>query len=332
MAKVKYRYNPETLSYDVVNVTVKEKLTKWGIMVAASIVTSIIYFAVYSHFYDTPMERTLTNKLSDVRFNYQMLMQDLSHIDYLLSDIQKRDDNIYRTILESDPIPASIRQAGFGGANRYQHLEGYNNSNIMIAASRHTDRILKQLYVQSISYDELITKVLNKEQMNLARPAIMPVPLNLTRISSLYGGRRDPITREPANHTGIDFTAPTGTPIYVTGDGTVIRTYWSNQGYGNTIIVDHGFGIHTLYAHLHRIGVEVGDEVKRGDIIGTVGNTGRSIGPHLHYEVHINGRHTNPIFYFNQDLSPDEYVRMFEEAQRDDEYSYEWDNSLMVID
>jgi len=325
MAKVKYRYNPETLSYDVVKITVKERLTKLGAMVAASIVASVVYFAVYSHFYDTPKERTLTNQLSDIRFNYLMLMQELTHIDHLLTDIQKRDDNIYRTVLESDPIPASIRQAGFGGANRYVQLEGYINSNLMIATARQTDRILKQLYIQSLSFDELIDRVLHMEQMALSRPAIIPIAhSDLTRISSRYGWRRDPITRAPAMHTGIDFTARIGTPIYVTGDGTVVKAEFNFGGYGRTVVVDHGFGFSTLYAHLHSIDVEVGDEVRRGDIIGTVGNSGRSVGPHLHYEVHINGRHTNPIYFFHEaDLSPDELVRLLEEAENDD-YFDEW--------
>jgi len=324
MAKVKYRYNPETLNYDVITVTAKERLIKWGIMVAASVVVSLIYFAVYSYFHDTPKELTLNNKLSDIKFNYQMLMQELSYIDHLLSDVQKRDDDIYRVVLESDPIPASMRQAGFGGANRYQSLEGYINSSMMIAANRHTDRIIKQLYVQSLSYDELIFKVLNREQMNQSRPALLPVSIRQIRNIYGFGWRsRHPVHGDSRMHWGIDFSAVTGTEIFATGDGTVVSTGWGG-GFGNRVIIDHGFGYRTLYAHMHRISVVEGSEVKRGDIIGTVGNTGTSTAPHLHYEVLKNGRNINPIFYFYYDLSPDEYVQLLEQSQNDNFFEEEW--------
>ena len=202
MAKVKYRYNPETLSYDVITITLKERLTKWGIMFALSIVISFIYFFIYSQFFDTPKQRVLNNQLSGLRFSYQMLMQDLNNIDLMLTDIQKRDDNIYRTVLESEPIPTSIRQAGFGGVNRYEPLEGFDNSNMMIAATRHTDRILKQLYIQSVSYDELIEKAIQKEQMTLSRPAIQPIAnKDLRSQVSRYGLRLHPVFKELIMHT-----------------------------------------------------------------------------------------------------------------------------------
>ena len=318
MSKIKYRYNPETLSFDRITTTIREKLTKWGIMFAVSIVISVIYFAIYSHIFDTPKERAWTNKLSDLKFNYQMLSQDLQNIDRTLSDIQKRDDDIYRTVLESDPIPASIRQAGFGGANRYQPLEGYLNSNLMIAATKHTDKILKQLYVQSLSYDELILKAINKEQMTLTRPAILPVPTKYIKSESSFGMRRNPVLGVYMMHTGMDFSANIGTDIYATGNGKVIKAERTSGGYGNMVLIDHGFGYQTLYGHMHTIGVLPGSEVKRGDLIGTVGNTGRSAGPHVHYEVIKNGRHVNPIEYFYNDLSPDDYVRLKEQSQEND--------------
>lgn len=319
MAKAKYRYNPETLSFDKITTTVKEKITRWGILLAASIAISIGYFAIYSYIYDTPKERALAGKLAELKFNYQMLSQDLDHIDRILSDIQKRDDDIYRTVLESEPIPASIRQAGFGGINRYEPLEGYLNSSIMITASKHTDKIIKQLYIQTYSYDELIAKALSKEEMASHRPAILPVSNKDGRYtSSSYGMRLHPVLKYARMHAGMDFVAPTGTNIYATGDGKVIRAERSKGGYGNLVVIDHGFNYQTYYAHMHAIGVEEGDEVKRGQIIGAVGNTGLSSGPHLHYEVHIRGNHTNPINYFHNDLSPDEYVQMVEESQKND--------------
>jgi len=336
MAKVKYRYNPETLSYDIITTSVKDKLKQLGIMFAASILIAVVYFAIFSYFYDTPKERILTNNLSDIKFNYQMLFQDLNDIDNLLSDIQKRDDNIYRTVLESEPIPISVRYAGFGGINRYEPLEGYLNSELMITAAKHTDRIIKQLYVQSLSYDELIEKTIQKEQMTASRPAILPIsPKDLVNTSK-FGMRFHPILKYWRPHTGMDFSAERGTPIYATGDGTIIKTEYSRSGYGNTIVIDHGFGYNTLYAHLHNIGVSVGNEVKRGQIIGTVGNTGLSTRPHLHYEVFVNGRRVNPIHYIYNNLSHEEYINFVEQSQNNEEifedWSSEFENDIDIID
>jgi len=322
---MKFRYNPEKLSYEMITTTAKERFIKWGIMFVASIVISVGYYLIYSHFYDTPKERAMINKLAAIKFNYQMLTQDLNHIDRILADIQKRDDNIYRTILESEPIPASIRQAGFGGINRYEPLEGYINSRLMIAATRQTDIISKRLCVQSISYDELIFKAKNKEQMAVSRPAIMPInSKKLKSPISRFGMRFHPKLAHTRMHTGLDFAADTGTDVYATGDGTVIKADYNSNGYGNMIIVDHGFGYQTLYAHLQKVGVLVGTEVKRGQKIGTVGSTGLSVGPHLHYEVHKNGRHVNPIDYFYNDLTPEEYAQLVEQAQNNNEIYEKW--------
>jgi len=318
MAKIKYRYNPVTLSFDRIITTVKERIIKYGITFAASIVIAVAFYAVYSRIYDTPKERILNNQLENLKFNYQILSQNLEQIDQILSDIQKRDDNIYRTVLEIDPIPASIRQAGFGGVNRFEPLEGYLNSNLMISATKHTEKIIKELYIQSKSYDELIPKVMNKEQLAVSRPAIQPISNKKLKATSAFGMRRNPVLGVVMMHTGMDFSADSGTEIYATGDGTVIKAASTSGGYGKMVIIDHGYGYQTLYGHMSNIGVLEGSEVKRGDIIGKVGNTGRSAGPHLHYEVLKNGVHVNPINYFYNDLSPEEYVRMAEQSQQND--------------
>ena len=318
MSKVKYRYNHETLSYDRITISIRERLTKWGMMFVGSIFISVGYYLIYSLIYDTPKERAMTNQLSAIRFNYQMLSQELQQIDRVLSDIQKRDDDIYRTILESEPIPASIRQAGFGGVNRYEALEGYDHSYMMIALTKHTEKIQKQLVVQSKSYDELIIKAINKEQMTLSRPAIQPVLPKFVKSVSRFGMRTNPVLGVLMPHTGMDFSANIGTDIYATGDGVIVKAERTSGGYGNMVLIDHGFGFQTLYGHMHTIGVLPGNEVKRGQVIGTVGNTGRSVGPHLHYEVLKNGRHVNPINYFYNDLSPDEYVQLLERSQESD--------------
>jgi len=318
MAKDKLFFNPETLSFYKVTTTIKEKMTKSVIVFAASILIAFVYYTAYSRIYDTPKERVLINQLEDIKFNYQMLSQNLDHIDFILSDIEKRDDNIYRTVLEIDPIPASVRQAGFGGINRYEPLEGYLNSDLMIAVTKHTDKIIRQLYVQSLSYDDLIPRALRKEQMTLCRPAILPISTKKLKSTSSFGMRRNPVLGKVMMHTGMDFSAETGTDIYATGDGTVIKIEYNNGGYGRMVTIDHGFGIISRYAHMSGFAVLEGSEVKRGNIIGYVGNTGRSAGPHLHYEVLKNGVHVNPINYFSYDLSPEEYVKMHEESQQND--------------
>lgn len=321
MAKLKYRFNQDTLNFEMITTTTRDKIISGVIIFVASIVISVGYYAIYSHIYDTPKERAMINKLSAIKFNYQMLTQDMEHIDLMLADIQKRDDNIYRTILESEPIPVSVRQAGFGGINRYEPLEGYLNSNLMISAARHTDKIVMQLWVQSISYDELIFKAINKEQLANSRPAIMPISIkDLTSFSSRFGWRaHHPVHGGSAPHNGIDLSAPTGTSIYATGDGTVVKVANNSSGYGKLIVIHHGFGFETRYAHMHSFDVSEGNEVKRGQKIGTVGSTGTSNGPHVHYEVHKNGKPINPINYLYLDMSPDEYVRIIEQAQNDND-------------
>ena len=257
-----------------------------------------------------------------------MLLQDLNQIDHILSDIQKRDDNIYRTVLESEPIPNSIRQAGIGGINRYEPLEGYLNSNLMISAAKHTDKILRQLYVQSISYDELIDRAINIEQMTLARPAIQPIAKkDLKHLYTKFGMRFSPVEKRWMNHTGLDFSADYGKPVYATGDGTVVKAEYNRGGYGNVIDIDHGFGYLTRYAHLQTMRVNIGDEVKRGNIIATVGSTGRSTGPHLHYEVRKNGNPVNPMHYFYNDLSNDEYLEFAEQLQNSEGTFEDWNSA-----
>ena len=332
MAKVKYRYNPETLSYDVVTTSVKKKNLRFGIYFAASIIIAIIYFNVYSHFFDTPKIRILTNNLSEIKYSYNMLFQELNGVEFILTDIQKRDDNIYRTVLESDPIPNSIRQAGFGGTNRYESLEGYENSELMISVTKFTDKILKQLYVQSISYDELIEKLINKEQIMQSRPAILPIANNDMRNSpSKYGWRIHPIRKELHFHPAIDLGAKSGTPIRATGDGKIIRSEYSVNGYGWVVVVDHGIANYlTLYAHMLKKGAEVGTVVKRGQVIGLVGSTGSSTSPHVHYEVHKNvfGNHVNPIYYFNSDMTHDMYIDFIEQSENSEYIFEEWSNDL----
>ncbi|HEX3007460.1 MAG TPA: M23 family metallopeptidase [Bacteroidales bacterium] len=244
----------------------------------------------------------------------EIIQKRLNQIEDVLADIEQRDDNIYRTIFEADPIPRSVRQAGFGGVNRYEEIEKINNSDLILNTAQRLDKISKQLYVQSKSFDEVIERALDREQMLASLPAIQPVAnKDLSRTASGYGWRVHPIYKIRKFHEGMDFTAPTGTEIYATADGVIAEIETNeHRGYGNMALVDHGYGYETVYAHMERIKVKIGQHVKRGDVIGYVGNTGLSTGPHLHYEVRKNGKAVNPInFYFN-DLSPNEFDQIIE--------------------
>ena len=227
-----------------------------------------------------------------------------------------RDDNIYRMILEADPIPSSVRRAGFGGSNRYVALDGYVNSEMVINTAKRIDIMTSQLYVQSKSFDELFEMAKNKSEMLSCIPAIMPVRgVDIYRISSHYGQRTDPFYKVTKFHSGIDFSGPEGLGIYATGDGTIAKVEKNKGGYGNCIIVDHGYGYKTRYAHLKSIKVKKGEKVKRGQEIGTLGNTGKSTAPHLHYEVIKNNRAVNPINFFFNDITPEEYDKIIELSQ-----------------
>lgn len=320
MAKIKYRFNPDSLSYDRIEISIKKRIIKIFPLLGASIIMAfLLYFFVFGYLIDSPKEKKLINENSKLLLQYEILSKKLDQIEQVLSDIQYRDDNLYRTIFEAEPISNTVRNAGFGGANRYEGLEGFDNSDLIINTTKKLDRITKKLYIQSKSYDEVVNLAKNKEQRLKSLPAIQPI-LNkeLTRISSYFGMRFDPVYKgTKKHHDGIDFTAPVGTNIFSTGDGVVEEIEYSRRGYGNHVIINHGFGYKTLYAHLHKINVKPGQKVKRGEIIGEVGNTGKSVGPHLHYEVHKNGRAVDPINFFYLDLSPEEYDKMIEYASQE---------------
>ncbi len=315
MAKEKYKFNPESLKYDKIDHTLRDKLFSFLTLFSASIVIAVIYYLVFSHFVDLPKERILKREVNKLSLQYEILNKQLDHVSHVLGDIQTRDDNIYRVIFNADPIPQSIRTAGFGGVNRYTELEGYENSDIIIETSRRLDILKKQLYVQSTSYDEITDLAINKEDMLASIPSIQPVAIkDLRRIAGYYGMRMHPIYKIRMHHSGMDFTAPRGTDVYSTGNGVVSRVVKSRsrRDYGTFIEIDHGYGYQTLYAHLDEVLVRRGQEVKRGDVIGLVGNTGASTAPHLHYEVKRNGRAIDPINYYYGDISPEEFDAMIQ--------------------
>ena len=314
MGKTKYRFDTETLSYKRIILTPRQKIMKVLTFVGTTFVLAAIFTFLYPKIYNSPTEKRLNRELEQMQFQYSLLNKKAEHNAAVLKDIELRDDNIYRTIFSAEPIPSVIRNAGIGGGNRYSNLEGYEYSDIVISTAEKIDKISKKLVVQSQSYDEVIEMAMNKDKMLVSIPAIQPLSnKDLTRFASGWGWRIHPIYKIRKFHYGIDFTAPKGTDVYSTGNGVVVKIKKSRyRGYGNEVVIDHGYGYKTLYAHLNGFNVKRGDKVKRGDIIGYVGNTGLSTAPHLHYEVHKNGKRVNPRNYFFKDLTPVEYKKMIE--------------------
>jgi murein DD-endopeptidase MepM/ murein hydrolase activator NlpD len=279
---------------------------------------AVLLNVFYSSVFNTPKEKALKRENSLLNNQYEILNEKIGQLENVLEDIEKRDDNIYRTIFNADPIPHSVRDAGTGGVNRYQYLEGYDNSDRIIETAKRIDKLSKAIVVQSKSYDDVIEMAMNRELQLSSLPAIQPISnKDLTRTASGWGYRIHPIYKIRKFHHGMDFTAPTGTEVYATADGTIDLVERSRRGYGNRVIIDHGFGYKTMYAHLEGFSnLWKGKEVKRGDIIAYVGSTGLSTAPHLHYEVHLNGRKINPINYYFEDLTAGEFDRMIELSMR----------------
>jgi septal ring factor EnvC (AmiA/AmiB activator) len=313
MAKHSYKFNPESLSYVKVSRSARRKALNFLVYFLASFVLAVIYYILFYSVFDSPKEKGLKRQISELKLNYDVIQQDCKKMEVALADLQDRDDNIYRTIFETEPVHSTIREAGVGGTDVYQSLEGMENSEIVINTKKKLDKIMKKIYVQSVSYDEVIKLAKNKEAMLASIPAIQPISnKDLTRTASGWGWRIHPIYKIRKFHEGMDFTAPTGTDVYATGDGVVVEAESSYRGYGNKIMIDHGYGYKTLYGHLNEIDVKIGQKVKRGDVIGRVGNTGLSTAPHLHYEVSINGEKVNPVNYYFNDLSAKEYENLIE--------------------
>lgn len=313
MAKTRYTFNTKTLAYEEHKTKLSQKILKLFLFLVTALgLSTFIIFLSYT-FFSSPKERILEREIAEYQLQYQILNDRMDGMQKLLDELAERDDDIYRVIFESEPISKSVRQAGFGGIDRYAKLEGYNNSELLVSTTKKLDKIASQLYVQSKSFDEVYDMARNKEKMLVSIPAIQPINnKDLKHLSSYYGYRIDPIYKVSKFHAGVDFSAPQGTEVYATGNGKVANSVKSQNGYGNIIEIDHGYGYTTFYAHLKEFKVKKGDEVKRGQVIGIVGNTGKSTAPHLHYEVKKNGRNVNPIYHFFNDLTPGEYESLLE--------------------
>ena len=313
MSKVKFYFNTKSLKYERVQLKLWDRLKRVLSYLASGLVfASVTIWIAYTYF-DSPKEKQLKREIDGLKEQYDVVDERISQMNNVLQDIQDRDDNIYRVIFEAEPIPDNIRKAGFGGVDRYKQLEGFNNSDLLIETTKKLDMLSKRMYIQSKSFDDVAKMAHNKAELLASIPAVQPISnKDLKRMASGFGFRTHPIYKTEHFHTGMDFSANIGTEIYATGDGVIERADDLAQGYGNHVVINHGFGYETLYGHMSRIAVKEGQRVKRGDVIGYVGSTGMSTAPHLHYEVIKNGEKINPINFFFNDLSADEYTQMLD--------------------
>lgn len=317
MPTQKYIFNAKTLKYEKYKLPARLRFGKVIAFIVSCTAAAFLFVMLFYRFFGSPRERMQARELEYMKLQYEILSDKVDDMNQLLSDIEHRDDDIYRVIFEAEPIDSSVRKAGFGGADRYEALYGYKNSDLVVAMSRKLDIIASQLYVQSKSYDEVFEMARNKSLMLSAIPAIIPVKeTDIKYISSYFGNRIDPFYKVSKFHSGIDFSAPKGTFVYASGDGKVVEASSQKSGYGKMITIDHGFGYQTRYAHLNNFAVRKGQKVKRGQLIGYVGNTGKSTGNHLHYEVLKNDVLIDPIHFFFNDITPDQYDKIIAQSKQ----------------
>jgi len=313
MTKVKYYYDTKTLAYKKVERSKLQMLKRVLLFITSSTAIALGLVVLFFSIFDSPKEKELKREIDNLLVQYELLENQIVNSSHILDELQERDDNIYRVIFEAEPIDASIRRAGFGGINRYKKYEGFKHSHLVADLHKKIDQVSKAIYVQSKSFDTVLDLAQNKEEMLAHIPAIQPVAnKNLKRMASGYGNRIHPVYKTKKMHWGMDFSAPKGTEVYATGDGTIEKVKRSKRGYGNQVRIDHGYGYKTFYAHLNKYIVRKGQTVKRGDLIGYVGSTGTSTAPHLHYEVIKNKRKVNPVNYYFNDLTAEEYDKMLE--------------------
>ena len=313
MRKVKYIYNKQTLHFEKFTVKWYIRVLRFLGFVSLSFVFGVLLVILAYNYIDSPKEKQLKREIAQLRLQYEISEDKLNQMEAVLAGLEDRDDKIYRVIFEADAIPKSIRDAGTGGSYKYRDLDNFDNSELMVSIASKIDKVAKKMYIQSKSYDERTKLIKNKEVMLASIPAIQPVAnKDLTRFASGYGNRIHPVYKTSMMHWGCDFTAPVGTEIHCTGNGKVVEVNFERRGYGYHVVIEHGFGYQTLYAHMSKIAVKKGQKVNRGDLLGYIGNTGTSTGPHLHYEVIKGGQKINPINFFYNDLSAEEYDKMIE--------------------
>ncbi|MDG1023934.1 MAG: M23 family metallopeptidase [Flavobacteriaceae bacterium] len=322
MSKVKYYYDHETLSYRPIHVTNKNRVSNFVLFILSSFLLGLFSLLILlnSDWINTPAEIAQKRLIQNYELQFDILNKKLSQIETVVDNLEERDNNLYRVYFEASPIPEAQRRAGFGGVNRYKNLEGYDNSELIINTAKRLDILSKQTVVQSRSLDEIERLASNKADLLEAIPSIQPIKNeDLTRMASGFGYRTDPFTKKRRFHYGMDFTAKKGIPIYATGNGIIKRADNRSSGYGKHIRIDHGFGYVSLYAHLSKYNVRRGQKVKRGDLIGYVGNTGRSRGPHLHYEIFKDKKRINPLNFYYGNLSQKEFDALVNQAKQENQ-------------
>jgi len=322
MAKVKYYYDSENLAYTKIKTRKRIKIGYALLFLLASALFGFLVFVllINTPYFETPKDRLQAREIENLKLQYAILNKKMDEIDDVTEALENRDNNIYRVYFNKTEIPDSIRKAGFRDSKRYKDLEGYNNSQLVLNTTKRIDRLSKELAIQSKSLDEILKLASTKGNLLLAIPAIQPVRNeNLKRMASGFGYRTDPFTKVRKMHNGMDFTANTGSPVYATGDGVVERADASASGFGNHVVIRHGFGYESLYAHLSKYNCRAGQHVKRGDVIGYVGSTGRSEGPHCHYEVHKDGKVVNPLNFYYGNISAAEYVAISQMANQENQ-------------
>jgi murein DD-endopeptidase MepM/ murein hydrolase activator NlpD len=318
MSKVKYKFNTKSLTYEKVSVTFKEWFWRVISYLAIGSVFAAVTIIVSRKLLPSPYEKKQNREIQALQLQYDLLQKKMAQAEVVLKDLEDRDDNIYRTIFESEPISKSIRYGGTGGNDKYSAFDSYENADLLISTTERLDRLTKQLYIQSKSFDEVVRLAKTKEKLIASIPAIMPINQKdlAHAVTSGFGWRVHPIYKSQEFHPGMDFAAEQGTPIYATGDGVVETADNLAQGYGNHVVINHGFGYETLYGHMSKIKAHVGQKVMRGELIGYVGSTGLSTAPHVHYEVIRNGEKVNPINFYYNDLSPQQYQLMVELSKK----------------
>ena len=322
MSKVKYYFDAETLSYRPIKATNINRIINFLLFVLSSFSFGLICLLILlnSDILNTPSEVAQKRTIQNYELQFDILNKKLSQLESVVANVEERDNNLYRVYFEASPIPEEQRYAGFGGVNRYRDLEGYDNSELIINTTKRLDILTKQTVVQSRSLDEIERLAANKSELIAAIPTIQPIKnKDLTRVASGFGYRIDPFTKKRRFHYGMDFTAKRGTPVYATGNGIVKRADNRSSGYGRHIRIDHGFVYVSLYAHLTKYSVRRGQRVKRGDIIGYVGNTGRSAGPHLHYEILKDKKKINPLNFYYGNLSPKEFEALLSQSKQENQ-------------
>ncbi len=315
MKKIKYFFNTHTLRFEKIEVPFKVRLLQTIGFILASIGVGVLFVAILFQYIDSPKERLLRQQNTAYKESYAVLQERMKQLELQMVELEQRDNEVYRSIFEATPIPDSARVKEMLAKNEIRLIQSLSNTELIENMRNQLNNLSLRMSFQSQSFVEITTMVKNKEKLLRAIPAIQPISnKNMKRVASGFGYRIDPLYKDFRLHAGLDFSAPTGTPIYATSDGVVQQAGFKTDGYGNKVVINHGYGFQTLYAHMVRVKAKVGQSVKRGEVIGYVGSTGKSTGSHLHYEVIKRGAKVDPVYYFFNDLTPAQFDRLLKEA------------------